>query len=118
MPTYCNFQHLIPPLSQRLIPILIQEHPSDKLITRGIYGEIRNPQFLAGLLLLWARDLTCTGLVINIVLSLYLISGAFIEERRFLHKFGKDYVRYRSHVPRFIPRRLPSLRSLCGAQDR
>lgn len=91
---------------------------SDKLITWGIYGEIRNPQFLVVLMLLWARDLTCTGLVINIVLSLYLISGAFIEERRLIHKFGEDYVRYRSHVPRFIPRRLPPLRQLLGVRDR
>ena len=91
---------------------------SNRLVTWGIYGEIRNPQFLAGLLLIWARDLTCTGLVINVVLSIYLIFGAFIEEKRLIRKFGDEYVRYKSHVPRFIPKRLPPLRSLCDAQDR
>ncbi|MGB6067737.1 MAG: hypothetical protein WBG50_23270 [Desulfomonilaceae bacterium] len=91
---------------------------SDRLVTWGIYGEIRNPRFLAGLLLLWARDLTCTGLVTNMVLSLYLISGALIEEKRLVRKFGEEYVRYKSRVPRFIPRRLPPLRFLFGAQDR
>jgi methanethiol S-methyltransferase len=84
----------------------------DKLITSGIYGETRNPLFLAGLLLLWTRDLTLTGLVINIILSLYLLIGARIEEKRLVRKFGDDYVKYMSRVPRFIPRRFPSLKSL------
>jgi methanethiol S-methyltransferase len=84
----------------------------DQLITSGIYGATRNPQFLAGLLLLWARDLTRTGLVINIILSLYLLIGARIEEKRLVRKFGDDYLKYMSRVPRFIPRRFPPLKSL------
>jgi methanethiol S-methyltransferase len=83
-----------------------------QLMTSGIYGETRNPQFLAGLLLLWARDLTPTGLVINIILSFYLLIGARIEEKRLVRKFGGDYRKYMSRVPRFIPRRFPPLKSL------
>ncbi|MGO9570065.1 MAG: methyltransferase family protein [Desulfomonilaceae bacterium] len=89
-----------------------ERESSDRLITSGIYGEIRNPQFLAGLLLLWARDLTRTGLLINVILSLYLLIGARIEAKRLLQKFGEDYRRYMSRVPRFIPRRFPPLRSI------
>ncbi len=85
---------------------------SDRLITSGIYGEIRHPQFLAVLLLLWTRDLSLTGLVINIILSLYLLVGARIEEKRLVGKFGDEYREYMSRVPRFIPRRLPPLRSM------
>jgi methanethiol S-methyltransferase len=85
---------------------------SDKLITSGIYRETRNPQFLAVLLLLWARDLTSIGLVINIILSFYLIIGARIEEKRLVRKFGDICLKYMSRVPRFIPRRIPSLKSL------
>jgi protein-S-isoprenylcysteine O-methyltransferase Ste14 len=85
---------------------------SDRLITSGIYGEIRNPLFLAGLLLLWTRNLTRSGLVINIILSLYLFIGARIEEKRLLRKFGDEYFKYMSRVPRFIPRRFPPLQSL------
>jgi protein-S-isoprenylcysteine O-methyltransferase Ste14 len=84
----------------------------DQLITSGIYGATRNPQFLAVLLLLWARDLTRTGLVINIILSLYLLIGARIEEKRLVRKFGDDYRKYMSRVPRFIPRRFPPLKSI------
>jgi len=91
---------------------------TDKLITWGIYGEIRNPQFLAGLLVLWARDLNTTSFVTNIILSLYLLVGARIEEKRLLQKFGDDYARYMAKVPRFIPRRFPSLQSLFGVRGR
>lgn len=79
----------------------------DELVTTGIYGYIRHPQFLAGLMVLWARDLTDRGLVTTIVLSSYLIIGARLEESRLLAKMGDRYRRYRSEVPGFIPRIVP-----------
>jgi protein-S-isoprenylcysteine O-methyltransferase Ste14 len=81
-----------------------EEKQTDELITTGIYGYIRHPQFLAGLMALWARDLTDRGLVTTIVLSSYLIVGAHIEESRLVSKMGDKYRRYRSEVPGFIPR--------------
>jgi protein-S-isoprenylcysteine O-methyltransferase Ste14 len=74
------------------------------LVTRGIYGVVRHPQILAGLILLWSRDLTDTALVTNVVLSLYLLVGAKIEEKRLLARFGDDYRKYMSEVPGFVPR--------------
>jgi len=74
------------------------------LVTSGIYGIIRHPQFTAGLILLWTRDLTDTGLVINAVLSTYLVVGARIEEYRLLARYGAEYARYMREVPAFIPR--------------
>jgi len=73
------------------------------LVTWGIYGVIRHPQFLAGLIILWSRDLTDNALVTNTVLSLYLILGARIEEKRLLVKYGDEYRKYMSKVPGFIP---------------
>lgn len=80
-----------------------RKHGTDRLITRGIYGWIRHPQFLAGLILLWSRNVKSTDLVINIVLSAYLLIGAHIEEKRLLAKFGKQYAEYMKQVPRFLP---------------
>lgn len=80
---------------------------SDKiqpLVTHSIFGVIRHPQFLGGLMLLWARDLKDTDLVTNVVLSVYLIAGSKIEERRLLRQFGNRYRDYMSRVPAFIPR--------------
>ncbi len=74
------------------------------LITWGIYGVLRHPQFLAGLIILWSRDLTDTALVTNAVLSLYLIIGAKIEEKRLLIRLGDEYRNYMSEVSGFIPR--------------
>jgi len=83
-----------------------------KLITWGIYGMIRHPQFSAGLMMLWVRNLTDTGLVINIILSLYLIIGARIEETRLLELYGDRYAQYMKDVPRFVPNHIPSMRAV------
>jgi protein-S-isoprenylcysteine O-methyltransferase Ste14 len=84
----------------------------ERLITWGIYGLIRHPQFAAGLIILWMRDLTDTGLIINIVLSVYLIVGARIEETRLLAMYSDEYAEYMKKVPRFIPNRIPSIQAV------
>jgi len=84
----------------------------NRLITSGIYGVIRNPQFAAALILLWARNLTDAGMVISVVLSLYLMVGTKTEEARLLASFGEEYRQYMSEVPRFFPKRKPSLQAL------
>jgi protein-S-isoprenylcysteine O-methyltransferase Ste14 len=83
-----------------------------QLIARGIYSVVRHPQFAAGLMLLWVRDLRDTDLVINVVLSVYLIVGARIEEGRLVSRFGDEYIRYREAVPAFVPAHIPRLREL------
>lgn len=82
------------------------------LVTWGIYGVVRHPQFAVGIVALWMRTLRQTDLVINTVLSLYLIFGAYIEEMRLIDFFGREYKRYRREVPRLVPRRVPSFREL------
>lgn len=89
----------------------------EKLITYGIYGVIRHPQFAAGLLFLWTRDLTDTGFVMNLVLSTYLLLGSKIEEKKLVARFGDQYMRYRQEVPAFIPRKIPRLGSLFSKDD-
>jgi methanethiol S-methyltransferase len=73
------------------------------LITSGIYSVVRHPQYLAGLILLWARDLTEITLAMNVVLSGYLLLGAKIEERRLIAMHGSGYTSYMQRVPGFIP---------------
>ncbi len=84
----------------------------DVLFTRGIYGSIRHPQFLAALIFLWARNLTDTDLTINLVLSGYLLVGARIEEKRLLTKWGAQYGVYMNRTGGFIPKSMPSIASL------
>ena len=84
----------------------------ERLITWGIYGLIRHPQFAAGLIILWMRDLTDTGLIINIVLSVYLMVGARIEETRLLAMYSNEYAEYMKKVPRFVPNRTSSIQAV------
>ncbi len=83
------------------------EAPPDEPVTTGIYGLVRHPQFLAGFVLLWSRDMTDATFVINVVLSLYLLAGARLEEARLEARMGDKYRAYRRNVPGFIPRRIP-----------
>ena len=69
------------------------------LVTRGILRHTRHPWYLAGLLLLWCRDLQARDLVTNLVVSSYLLIGIFLEERKLLLRFGDEYRNYRKKVP-------------------
>jgi protein-S-isoprenylcysteine O-methyltransferase Ste14 len=64
------------------------------LVTAGVLGRVRHPWYLAGLLLLWTRDLNAPALVSSIVLSWYLVIGAMLEERRLARQFGRLYADY------------------------
>lgn len=73
------------------------------LITDGVLGVVRHPWYLAGLLVLWARNLDGAALVSALVLSGYLLLGALVEERRLGRLFGPAYAEYRRQVPMLIP---------------
>lgn len=75
------------------------------LVTSGIYGRIRHPLYLAGILIFTFQPfITRNMLVITILSDLYFIYGALIEEKRLLKIFGEEYRNYMERVPRFIPK--------------
>ncbi|MBK9304711.1 MAG: hypothetical protein IPM94_12755 [bacterium] len=79
--------------------------PSPRLSTGGVLGLVRHPWYAAGILLLLAmRDFTTTNVVWRAVFVLYLLLGAWLEERKLLQVFGDDYAAYRRAVPAFLPR--------------
>ena len=69
------------------------------LVTSGILGRSRHPWYLAGLLLLWSRNLTVGDLVTSVVLTAYLLVGILLEERKLVRQFGAEYRRYQQRVP-------------------
>ena len=77
---------------------------SGSIDTSGILGRVRHPWYGGALLLLWFRSFDGAGLVTNSVLSLYLVAGAFLEERKLVMEFGEEYERYRRTVPMLFPR--------------
>ena len=74
-----------------------------RLCTEGVLGWCRHPWYTGALLLIWARDLDVATLVVNAVLSAYLVIGAHLEERKLLQAFGEAYRRYQRQVPMFLP---------------
>jgi len=81
-----------------------ENETADPVVMTGILQYLRHPWYLAGLLLLWGRDLAARDLVTAILLSGYLYLGSVLEERRLVEKFGDRYRRYQRQVPRFLPR--------------
>ncbi len=79
------------------------ESAGQPLVTRGVLGMVRHPWYAGGILLVWAREASPFGLVLNLLLSAYFVAGAFREERTLLRRHGDDYRRYREEVSMFFP---------------
>ncbi len=76
-----------------------------RLVDWGLYRWVRHPLYTAGLGFIWLAPLmTLNLLALNIELSLYLVVGALIEERKLLAEFGQAYAHYRQRTPMFFPR--------------
>jgi protein-S-isoprenylcysteine O-methyltransferase Ste14 len=73
------------------------------LDTTGVLGMIRHPWYVAGFILLWAKDLNAAAITVNLVLSAYLVIGTQLEERKLVLEFGDDYRRYQDRVSMFLP---------------
>ncbi len=69
----------------------------------GVLGLVRHPWYTAVVLLLWAGDLDMATLVGNSVLTVYIVVGTLLEERKLVHEFGDTYRSYQSQVSMFLP---------------
>jgi protein-S-isoprenylcysteine O-methyltransferase Ste14 len=79
------------------------DKPSN-LTTSGLYRYVRHPLYSAGLAFIWLMPLmTVNILTINISLTVYVIAGAYFEERRLRDEFGQDYADYMATTPMFFP---------------
>jgi protein-S-isoprenylcysteine O-methyltransferase Ste14 len=75
-----------------------------KLIVDGLYRYVRHPLYSAGLVFIWLMPLmTVNVLSINISLTIYVIVGAFFEERKLMQEYGQDYADYAAVTPMLIP---------------
>jgi protein-S-isoprenylcysteine O-methyltransferase Ste14 len=75
-----------------------------KLTTCGLYHYVRHPLYSAGLAFIWLMPLmTVNVLAVNIALTVYVITGAYFEERKMRCVFGQDFMDYMAITPMFIP---------------
>ena len=83
-----------------------QGRPTRQLPFRcsGALQYVRHPWYSGGLALLWALGpITDISLLSKVILSVYLIVGSFLEERKLTTELGEVYRNYRRHVPMLIP---------------
>jgi len=76
---------------------------SGEFDSSGILSVVRHPWYLAVFILLWARDLDSVRITVNAVLSVYLLIGTLLEERKLVLEFGDKYKLYQRQVSMFIP---------------
>lgn len=83
---------------------LVETEKSGKLVKSGFYRVMRHPLYTFGLLFLWlSPNVTFNSLVLYIALTVYILVGAYFEERKLLREFGQEYADYRSVTPMIIP---------------
>jgi methanethiol S-methyltransferase len=74
------------------------------LVVDGLYSYVRHPLYTFGLVFLWlSPQMTLNRMVLWIILSIYIIIGAYFEERKLLADFGSEYAEYKSKTPMLIP---------------
>jgi protein-S-isoprenylcysteine O-methyltransferase Ste14 len=77
---------------------------SSQLVTRGLYRWVRHPLYTAGLLFIWLTPVMSQNtLVVVIAATVYIIVGAFYEERKLAREFGPAYTEYKANTPMLIP---------------
>jgi protein-S-isoprenylcysteine O-methyltransferase Ste14 len=77
---------------------------TQRLEVSGVYGWVRHPMLIGGLIFLVTRRPTLNTLVFALMYALYIVIGSYYEERRLIQIFGLDYAAYRKRVGGFVPR--------------
>ena len=74
-----------------------------KLVDSGVYGIVRHPQYLAGVLMSIALPLITQHWLVaalGIIAAVIYYVGTFEEEKNCIEKFGDAYKQYMEKVPR------------------
>jgi len=75
-----------------------------RLVTIGLYRYVRHPLYTAGIIFIWLTPLmTVNVLAINLGLTVYILVGAYFEERKLRREFGAQYAAYQASTPMLIP---------------
>ena len=76
---------------------------SGKIDSTGILGIIRHPFYSGSILMVWSSNLDVSVLIVNIILSVYLIVGTLLEEQKLVKEFGNEYREYQQRVSMLFP---------------
>jgi protein-S-isoprenylcysteine O-methyltransferase Ste14 len=77
--------------------------PSLEIKKKGLLGIIRHPMYLSLIVYLWCQTYTLAEIITNTVLTIYVIIGTILEERKLVLEYGDAYVQYQHEVPMLLP---------------
>lgn len=84
--------------------IRCEDERQPTLVVTGLYRSVRHPLYTAGLLFIWLMPvMTWNLLALNIGITIYIVLGALLEERKLLVEYGPEYAKYRQQTPMLIP---------------
>lgn len=71
----------------------------------GIFGVVRHPWYVGSFLLIWSVYPTYSSknVAVAIILTVYLIVGTMLEERKLVSEYGDRYRDYQRRVSMFFP---------------
>jgi len=85
--------------------------PPKRFVVRGPYRHVRNPMIVGVVLLLFAESLFFQSWMLAGWAGLFFVGNTvyfpLVEEPGLVQRFGDDYIEYRRHVPRWLPRLNP-----------
>jgi len=85
---------------------LFKKDTGGVLLQNGLHGYVRHPLYMGTFIFIWSLFLLFPLLslgISNIIITVYTIIGARLEEKKLERAFGADYTRYKKRVPMFIP---------------
>lgn len=64
-----------------------------------LHRYVRHPWYFFGLIIIWTRDMSLLWLISCICITVYLIVGSWLEEKKLVTEFGEVYRYYQKQVP-------------------
>ncbi len=77
--------------------------PGEGIRRNGLLGIMRHPMYFSLIIYLWCQTYKLVDIVVNTVLTIYVIVGTILEEKKLVLEFGDTYVKYQQEVPMLIP---------------
>ena len=69
----------------------------------GLLGIVRHPMYFALILYLWCQTFRVMDILVNAILTIYVVIGTILEEKKLVLEFGDAYREYQREVPMVIP---------------
>jgi methanethiol S-methyltransferase len=78
-------------------------NPALEIKKKGLLGIIRHPMYLCLIIYLWSQTFRMIDIVVNSILTVYVLIGTILEEKKLVSEFGDYYIKYQQEVPMLIP---------------